>query len=152
MSEASDLASVPDESYVHQFETLEVPPGIDPLLLELWYHREREALKKGKPPEKKPYEGRTRKLTWLFASYIGILVMCLVIVLGMIQGRETQEILKQTCQAFLVYAVIGFFAGWIAEYCVAESVSTLLREAVRKMEAATAAHVAHGEEAATTES
>ncbi len=113
-------------------DSLEIPANIDPRLLELWFHREREALEKGTtPPERKESE-RNRKLTWLFASYVGILVMCLVIVLGLLRGLATEEILTQTCQAFLIYTILGFLAGWIVEYCVADSVESLLRELVRK--------------------
>ncbi len=119
------------------FASLEVPANIDPRLLELWFHREREALEKGGTPQKKNISG-TRKLTWLFASCTGILVMCMVIVLGLIQGNETDEILKQTCQSFLFYGIAGFFAGWIMECCVIDSVETLLREAVRRSSEAAA--------------
>lgn len=121
-------------SFLDQFESLEIPANIDPKLLALWLQRERAeiARRQGEkePVRIAPRHGRT--LSRLFAAYIGIIVMCFVIVLGLVQGRETGEILTFACQAFLIYTVIGFVVGWIAEYCVTDSVETLLREIVRR--------------------
>ncbi|MDR2115784.1 MAG: hypothetical protein LBP87_05320 [Planctomycetaceae bacterium] len=121
-----------------QLETLEIPPNIDPKLLALWLDREREAIKnqeKPKPPKSKYHH---RKLSRLFAAYIGIIIFCLAIILGFVQQKETVEILNNACLCFLIYTVIGFFVGWVAEYCVNDSVETLLREIIRRSDEAAA--------------
>ncbi len=136
----------PEHSFVSQFESLAIPDNIDPRLLELWIYREQEEIEKNQRRDEKKESSRHRKLTWLFASYVGIVIMCFAIISGLIQGQETEAILKQTCQAFLVFTIIGFFAGWIIEYCVVDSVESLLREAVkRSQEAAEARRVAEAE-------
>lgn len=123
-----------------QFEALEIPPNIDPRLLALWLQREQEELER-QSRTKKPKQDRTRhgRLDRLFAAFIGVAVMCLVIVLGLVQGHEPQTILRHACLAFLAYTILGFVAGCIAEYCVSDSVETLLREIVKRSEAAAAA-------------
>ena len=130
--EKPDQANETKTSLLEQFESLEIPKNIDPRLLELWLYREREELGSQDESVRKPIKAQGRRLTWLFAAYIGIVVMCLVIVLGLIQGKETNDILLFACQAFLLYTIIGFGVGWIAEYCVTDSVETLLREIVRR--------------------
>ncbi|MDR0703538.1 MAG: hypothetical protein LBF88_00965 [Planctomycetaceae bacterium] len=127
-----------------QLESLEIPSNIDPKLLALWLEREREAIehqeksKKLKSKSKSKYQHRA--LNRLFAAYIGIIVFCLAIILGFVQQKETIEILNTACLSFLVYTVIGFFVGCVAEYCVNDSVETLLREIIRRSdEAANAA-------------
>ena len=132
MPEQENHADETKISFIDQFESLEIPPNIDPRLLELWLYREREEIESKKNAPETPPQKHGRKLTWLFAAYIGILVMCLTIALGLIQGKEMNEILERTCQIFLIYTVIGFFVGWIIEYCVTDSVETMLREIVRR--------------------
>jgi hypothetical protein len=133
--------------FLAQFESLEIPPNIDPKLLALWLEREREAIENSQGKQKKPKSKYGRKLNRLFAAYIGIVVLCLAIVLGFVQQKETMEILNFACQAFLVYTVIGFFVGCIAEYCVNDSVETLLREIIRRSDE-TAANVMESDVAA----
>jgi hypothetical protein len=145
MSTESATATTTTESPVlsdfqAQLESLEIPPNIDPKLLALWLEREREAIenqeKAKKPKLKSKY--RYRKLNRLFAAYVGIIVFCLTIILGFIQQKETIEILNNACLSFLVYTVIGFFVGSVAEYCVNDSVETLLREIIRRSDEAAA--------------
>lgn len=114
-----------------QFEALEIPPNIDPRLLALWLQRERAAIE-GKTTKKQRPLSQGRKLSRLFAAFVGVVVMCLVIVLGLINGQEANTILSSCCQAFLIYAVIGFAVGCILEHCINDSVETLLREIVRR--------------------
>jgi hypothetical protein len=123
-----------------QLESLEIPPNIDPKLLALWLEREREAIenqeKPKKPKSKSKY--RHRKLNRLFAAYIGIIVFCLTIILGFVQRKEIIEILNNACLSFLIYTIIGFFVGCVVEYCVNDSVETLLREIIRRSDEAAA--------------
>ena len=117
-----------------QFEALDIPPNIDPRLLALWMQREEDEIerKKKRQYSVKPPKEYGRSLNRLFATYIGITVMCMAIVLGLIQGLEPATILKTACIAFLVYTVMGAFVGLIAESCVNDSVETLLRDIVNR--------------------
>ncbi|MDR1270060.1 MAG: hypothetical protein LBK82_11105 [Planctomycetaceae bacterium] len=125
--------------FLAQLESLEIPPNIDPKLLALWLERERETIKNQEKSKKKPKSKfQHRKLSRLFAAYIGIIVFCFAIVLGFVQQKETFEILNNACLSFLVYVVIGFFVGLVAEYCVNDSVETLLREIIRRSDEAAA--------------
>jgi hypothetical protein len=124
-----------------QFRALEIPANIDPQLLALWLQREQDEIdrQEKKKPKKQPVR-YGRKLSRLFAAYIGIAVMCLSIVLGLIQHKEPTEILNTTCIVFLVYTIIGFFVGITAENCVNDSVETMLREIVRRGQEAAEVH------------
>lgn len=127
------------DAFQKQFESLEIPENIDPRLLELWIQREREEIGgRNVEPRNRVPSRRGRSLNILFAAFIGITVMCLVILLGFVQARESGDILSQACRAFLVYTAIGFILGCIAEYCVTDSVETLLREIVRRSDEAAA--------------
>jgi len=120
------------EALQEQFEALEIPSNIDPRLLALWTQREEEEIERRRRKYVKPPTKNGRKLDRLFAAYIGIAVMCLSIVLGLVQGLDPTIILETACIVFLVYIVIGFFVGTIAERCVDDSVESLLREIVKR--------------------
>ena len=120
------------DSFQTLLESLEIPPNIDPRLLTLWIERERTEWEEKQKDTKTRKKKKTRGLVAPFAAFIGITAMCLTIVLGLVQGTETGEILVKACQIFLAYTLVGFAAGLIAEYCVAESVETLLREIIRR--------------------
>ena len=121
-----------NDSFREQFEALDIPSNIDPHLLALWTQREQEEIERRQRKYIEPPTKNGRKLERLFAAYIGIAVMCLSVVLGLIQGFEPTAILQTTCIVFLVYTVIGFFVGIIAERCVDDSVESLLREIVKR--------------------
>ena len=117
-----------------EFDALHIPPNIDSRLLALWIEREQEAIEreqqKTTPPSQPKKYGRS--LLRLFPAYIGIAVMCLSIILGLIQRQEPATILQMACVAFLIYTIVGFFIGMIAENCVNDSVETLLRDVVKR--------------------
>lgn len=115
-----------------QFEALDIPRNIDPYLLALWVQREQDEINRKQRKHIPPPQKWGRNLNLLFAAYIGIAVMCLSVILGLIQQREPTVILQTTCIVFLIYTVIGFFVGIIAEHCVADSVETLLRDIVNR--------------------
>jgi hypothetical protein len=130
------VISVADEMRA-QLDALEVPPNIDSRLLELWLYRERQEIEKRERVERKRYlPPRSRSLGRLFAAYIGIVVMVTVIVLGLVQGKEVNEILINACIAFLIYTVIGFLIGRLVEGCVSNSVETIIREIIKRNEPA----------------
>jgi len=119
-------------SFQAQFDALDIPPNIDPQLLALWLQREQDEIERKKRQHIKPPKKWGRSLDRLFAAYVGIAVMCLSVVLGLIQRLEPTAILQTTCVVFLVYTIIGFFVGTIAERCVSDSVETLLRDIVKR--------------------
>lgn len=131
---------IPD-TFLEQFQSLEIPANIDPRLLALWLEREQEEIRKhqrtGEPAMPPVKQGQ--RLGSLFGAYIGIAAMCLIIILGLVQGRESAAILIAACKGFLGYGLIGFIVGSIVERCLAESVETLLREIIRRSDAAAAA-------------
>ncbi|GHT25352.1 hypothetical protein FACS189419_10170 [Planctomycetales bacterium] len=119
-----------------QFDALEIPPNIDPRLLEIYLQREQDEIERKRKRYISPPPKYGRKLSQMFAAYIGIGVMCLSIVLGLVQGKEPADILHTTCIVFLLYTIAGFFTGVIAEHCVTDSVETLLREIVARSKGA----------------
>ena len=120
------------DSFQEMLDSLEIPANIDPRLLSLWIERERDRWEQKHQKSLPRKRDRYRSLGAPFAAFIGIVAMCLTILLGLVQGMERPDILINACQAFLVYNIVGFVAGLIAEYCVAESVETLLREIIRR--------------------
>jgi len=139
--------SVVDEaaSLQAQFEALVIPPNIDPRLLELWIQREQDEIERKRRKYVPPSKKWGRSLDRLFAAYIGIAVMCLSVIVGLIQCQEPTAILQTTCIVFLVYAIIGFFVGFIAERCVKDSVETLLRDIVKRSREAREQSIETGE-------
>ena len=115
-----------------QLEALDIPANIDPYLLALWLQREQDEIDRKRRKSIKPPQKVGRSLDRLFAAYVGIAVMCLSLILGIIQHQEMGVILQTTCVVFLVYTIIGFFVGSIAERCVGDSVETLLRDIVKR--------------------
>ncbi|MDR0327986.1 MAG: hypothetical protein LBI05_06805 [Planctomycetaceae bacterium] len=138
-----DDQTVDAAAFQAEFEALYIPPNIDPRLLALWVEREQEKIASSQriaeePPPKKVGRGLAR----LFPAYIGISIMCLSVILGIVQGKETADILQTACVVFLSYSIIGVFVGVIAERCVHDSVETLLRDIVtRSKEAAQNAEI-----------
>ena len=133
MQNAVQEESIDAAALQAEFDSLYIPPNIDPHLLALWVEREQnkiERAKKKQAPQR--YKQIGCRLTRLFPAYIGISVMCLAIILGLLQCQETQAILQMACVVFLAYTCLGLFAGLIAERCVNDSVETLLRDIVHR--------------------
>ncbi|MDR1479258.1 MAG: hypothetical protein LBJ00_09980 [Planctomycetaceae bacterium] len=116
-----------------QLAAIEIPANIDPRLLALWLYRERQEIENLERKDKKRYvESHGRSLARIFAAFTGVVVMMTMILLGVVQGKEVNDILVNTCIVFLVYTVLGFFVGYFFEGCVSDSVETLLREIVER--------------------
>ncbi|MDR2762760.1 MAG: hypothetical protein LBB88_09185 [Planctomycetaceae bacterium] len=123
------------EAMREQLAAIEIPPNIDSRLLELWLHREHQEIERREKREKKRYASQKgHSLGRIFAAFTGIVVMILMIILGLVQGKETNDILTNACIAFLVYTIIGFFIGFFVEGCVANSVEDLIREIIKRTE------------------
>ncbi|MDR2172435.1 MAG: hypothetical protein LBP59_20020 [Planctomycetaceae bacterium] len=139
-SESEVVAEVLEEDVVaakmrEQLAAIEIPPNIDSRLLELWLYRERQEIERRERRERKRYAVPCgRSLGRIFAAFTGIVVMMLMILLGLVQGKETNDILINACIAFLIYTILGFFIGYFVEGCVSDSVESLLREIIKRTE------------------
>lgn len=109
--------------------SIAVPPGVPANLLEAWIDKEKKKLYAEKAKEERL--GHPRSLGKVFATYIGVLAMILAVTLGLFQEQSTAEILDTACRSLIVYGIIGFFAGLIAEHVLRESVETVVREVVK---------------------
>ena len=100
---------------------------IDPLILRLL---EKKYEKPSFPSQEQP--AKTRQLGLLYAAYIGISAMVIVILLGILRGTEVDEILVTACRSLLIFCGIGFITGKIAEMCVHESAKSMVQDMLRR--------------------
>ncbi|MCL2348811.1 MAG: hypothetical protein FWC50_11210 [Planctomycetaceae bacterium] len=105
---------------------------IDPLLLDLF--REKTQKEKSERHGNAVPVAKERSLGVCYSAYMGITAMVLSIFLGTLKGDDQETILSHACLWLLVYIVIGFVAGKIAEFCVQESAKSLLQETLSRVE------------------
>jgi tetrahydromethanopterin S-methyltransferase subunit G len=109
------------------FKDWESASQIDPLILRLLQKKyETPAVSQREHPVKR------RHLGILYAAFIGVSAMVMVILLGIIRCTDVDIILVNSCQSLLVFCTIGFIAGKIAEMCVDESAKSMLREMLQR--------------------
>ena len=109
------------------FNSWESSSQIDPLIFRLLQKKyENSPNTTVESPVKK------RQLGAMYAVYIGIGAMIITILLGAIRGNEADAILIACCCNLLVFSVIGFIAGKIAEVCVRESVKSMIGEMLQR--------------------
>ena len=112
----------------HQdFRDWESSSQIDPLILRLLQKKQ-----ENQPATKLSDEHKARRLGLMYATYLGIGAMVLVILLGTFRGIETDEILISGVRTLLLFCGIGFVTGKIAEMCVHESAKSMLHEMLRR--------------------
>ncbi|MEM9644648.1 MAG: hypothetical protein AAF989_06625 [Planctomycetota bacterium] len=56
--------------------------------------------------------------------------MALVFVRGAFRGEPAEAVASESIAMLLVFALVGAFAGWIADHLVLESVETMFRNRV----------------------
>ena len=100
---------------------------IDPLIL----RQLRKKYDKPAAPQDKPLQ-KPRRLSVLYATFIGVSAMILVILMGVIRCTDVDIILVTSCRTLLVFSVIGFITGMIAEMCVRESAKSMVREMLQR--------------------
>lgn len=110
-----------------EFDKWEASSQIDPLIFRLL---QKKYEKTSNPPEESPV--KRRQLCVLYAAFIGISAMVIVILLGAIRGTDVDAILVAACRSLLVFCVIGFITGKIAEMCVQESARSMIREMLQR--------------------
>ena len=75
---------------------------------------------------------KQRKLGILYAAFLGVGAMMMVILLGGIRCTDVDMILANSTRALLVYGIIGFIAGKIAEMCLNESAKSMIRKMLQR--------------------
>lgn len=125
----------------HAKEEVEViPPGIDPVLLYIWQEkRRREKERDEEDPKTKfapPKTTRYRSLSATYAAYVGSVGMMVAIVFGILNGYDRHSIVDQACFSLLIFTIVGYVFGWIADFCVRESVIAILREILERSDQA----------------
>ena len=73
-----------------------------------------------------------------YSGVLGSLALCLVIARGLVLGLPPNDCLTQSLAVFVVFAVIGFCIGYMADRTVCESVENRFREEMASLHAATA--------------
>lgn len=121
-----------EERFQQMLSGVEIPRNIAPELVNLWLERERENFKRQEEPELPPNEPTGLSLDRVLAAFIGVIGMIVTIVLGLVRADDMALILRSACFSLVLYSVIGFIAGLIAEHCLRESAEALAREIVVK--------------------
>ncbi|MCL2117911.1 MAG: hypothetical protein FWH27_05730 [Planctomycetaceae bacterium] len=109
------------------FKDWESASQIDPLILRLLQKKnDKSALIRKEPPVKQ------RRLSVLYAAFIGVSAMILVMIVGVVRCTDVDMILANSCRTLMVFCVIGFITGMIAEMCVRESAKSMIREMLQR--------------------
>ncbi|MGL4942391.1 MAG: hypothetical protein ACRC46_04285 [Thermoguttaceae bacterium] len=122
------------------------PRGIDPVLLYVWRERRKrleEAEAAEQARELPPQIRQHHKLSITYAAYLGVVGMIAAIIFGLLGEVEPREIIDTATTSLFAFAAIGYVFGWIAEFCVRESVIFMLREVVRRGDEALANQSEH---------
>lgn len=56
--------------------------------------------------------------------------MAMVVLRGMFRGESADAVAVESIAMMIVFAVIGAFAGWIADHLIRDNVETLFRNRV----------------------
>jgi hypothetical protein len=78
---------------------------------------------------------KRRGLGVLYAAFLGVSAMLIVILLGLIRCTDVDIVLINGSRTLLVYGIIGFIAGKIAEFCIREASKSMIREMLQRTDA-----------------
>ncbi|MDR3111429.1 MAG: hypothetical protein LBU65_17295 [Planctomycetaceae bacterium] len=113
--------------------TFQLPHNIDPLLFDTWYSNEVRALEAEEDEENPlPETPTARGLGRIFAVHVGVVAMITTICIGLLNGTPNSDILNNVCWSLIVFTILGYLAGIVADYAVKESVETIIREVVQR--------------------
>lgn len=70
-----------------------------------------------------------------YAGILGPLAAVLLVARGLATGGGSQAIVLAACGGMMIFAVIGFLTGQLADYLVSQSVRSQLDQAMTKLEA-----------------
>lgn len=65
-----------------------------------------------------------------FALSLGAFAMGVVVIRGALQGEHAASVASEAIVAMLVFACLGGFAGWTADYLVRDSIERMFRARV----------------------
>ena len=114
------------------FRDWESASQIDPLMLRLL---QKKSSQSATVPQEEHFV-KQRQLGGLYAIFVGVSAMLMVLLLGMIRGIEVDTVLVTSCRTLLMFGVIGFLAGKIAEMCVRDSAKSMIREMLQRADTA----------------
>jgi len=109
------------------YKDWESAANIDPFIL--------QHLKKKYHPSAVPQQDqmvKQRKLGILYAAFLGVGAMIMVILSGVLRCVDVDIILVNGSRTLLVYCILGFIAGKIAEMCVRESAKSMIRKMLQR--------------------
>ena len=106
---------------------------IDPLILKLIQKNSRAP--ESEKTDSVEFKKKPRKLGTLYAIFIGISAMLLVMLLGIVRCTDVEVILVGAVRTLPVFCVLGFIAGTIAELCIRESAKSMLRLMLQRADA-----------------
>jgi hypothetical protein len=109
------------------FKDWESSLKIDPLILQ---HLQKKYAQPAVPQE--DHAVKQRKLGILYAAFIGVSAMIMVILVGVIRCTDVDIILANSARTLLVYSVTGFITGKIAEMCVQDSAKSMIRNMLQR--------------------
>ena len=110
-----------------EFKDWESASKIDPLILRLLQKK----YDRPDVPQEIP-SMKQRHLSVIYAAFIGVSASVLVILLGMIRCTDVELILVHCCRNLVVFCVIGFMIGFIAEMCMRDSAKSMIREMLQR--------------------
>lgn len=142
-----------ERDFEEMLSTFVIPDNIDPVLLEVWMRREKEAFfkkRRGEDVPSLPRSGRKGSFAMLFASYLSVLVMIILILFGMIAGTHPEILLKKVFLMMVCFFILGYIVGIIVDNCISESARAMIRELIKRSHEAQEAK--NAEIAATTAS
>ena len=109
------------------FKNWESALHIDPLILQ--HFQKRYGLPVVSPETQVV---KQRKLGILYAVFVSVSAMIIVILLGVIRCTDVDIILVNSSRTLCLYSVIGFIAGKIAEMCVHDSSKSMIRNMLQR--------------------
>jgi len=125
----------PDEEFDRIVATFTIPENIDPILLEAWLRREKKAfLEKQHLETGTPVQARSPSLPLTYATYLSVVMMSVVILLGLLNGTDPSLILPKAFLVMILFFGFGFIIGFIIDNSVRESVREMVREVIHRSE------------------
>jgi len=124
-----------DDEFNRLIASFTIPENMDPVLLEAWLRREKKAfLRKYHLEAEILPPAKPASLPFTYAGYLSVLVMMVAILLGLLNGTESDLILKKAFPIMFLFFGVGFFIGKIIDNSVHESVKEMVREVIHRSE------------------
>lgn len=119
------------------FRDWESAYAIDPLILRLLQKKNEKST-----VQLTEKSVKQRDLGVLYAAFLSIGSLILVVIVGVIRCTDVDIILANGCRTLFIYGMIGFVIGKIAEMCVRESAKSMIRQVLQRTESVQQAQAA----------